>query len=86
MSNNVKKVDFKAINEPVEENSTMQIGIFTVYDCVLKQFSAPVSLPKQKVTDYYTLLVNDVQSPYYNHESDYILNEIGIIICNLLFR
>ena len=57
--------------------STTDIGIYTVYDCVLQQFSAPVSLPKQKVKDYYTLLVNDVQSPYYNHESDYILDKIG---------
>ena len=74
MSNNIEKVA-PQVNEQVK--STTDIAIYTVYDCVLKQFSAPVSLPRQKVNDYYTLLVNDVQSPYYNHESDYILNEIG---------
>lgn len=67
------------IDEKIEKNvqETTEICLYTVYDCVLKQFSAPVSLPKTRVNDYYTLLVNDVQSPYYNHESDYILNEIG---------
>lgn len=70
MANNVENIE-KNVSE------TQVIGIYTVYDCVLKQFSAPVSLPKSKVSDYYTMLVNDVQSPYYNHESDYILNEIG---------
>lgn len=74
MSNNIEKVA-PQVNEQVK--STTDIAIYTVYDCVLKQFSAPVSLPRQKVNDYYTLLVNDVQSPYYNHESDFILNEIG---------
>ena len=74
MSNNIEKIA-PEVSEQVK--STTDIAIFTVYDCVLKQFSAPVSLPRQKVNDYYTLLVNDVQSPYYNHESDYILNEIG---------
>lgn len=74
MSNNIDKIAQEG-NEQVK--STTDIAIYTVYDCVLKQFSAPVSLPRQKVNDYYTLLVNDVQSPYFNHESDYILNEIG---------
>lgn len=58
------------------QNST-DVAIYTIYDCVLKQFTPPISLPKSKVNDYYTLLVNDVQSPYFGHESDYILNEIG---------
>ena len=74
MSNNIEKISQNG-NEQVK--STTDIAVYTVYDCVLKQFSAPVSLPRQKVNDYYTLLVNDVQSPYFNHESDYILNEIG---------
>lgn len=74
MSNNIEKI---AQNGNEQVKSTTDIAVYTVYDCVLKQFSAPVSLPRQKVNDYYTLLVNDVQSPYFNHESDYILNEIG---------
>ena len=74
MSNNIEKVA-PEVNEQVK--SSTDIAVYSVYDCVLKQFSAPVSLPRQKVNDYYTLLVNDVQSPYYKHESDYILNEIG---------
>lgn len=70
--------------EKIEKNvqETTEIYLYTVYDCVLKQFSAPVSLPKSRVNDYYTLLVNDVQSPYYNHESDYILNKIGTFDIN----
>lgn len=75
MSNKIENIE-----KNVSESTT--IAIYTVYDCVLKQFSAPVSLPKTKVNDYYTMLVNDVQSPYYNHESDYILNEIGTFDIN----
>lgn len=74
MFNNIEKIE-KNVSE--QSKNTTDIALYTVYDCVLKQFTAPVSLPRQKVTDYYTLLVNDVQSPYYNHESDFILNEIG---------
>lgn len=59
-------------------NNLSVIGVYSIYDCVLKQFQAPICVPKSKVKDYFTLLVNEVQSPYYNHESDYILNEIGI--------
>lgn len=74
MSNIIEKIE-KNVSE--QSKNTTDIALYTVYDCVLKQFTAPVSLPRQKVNDYYTLLVNDVQSPYYNHESDFILNEIG---------
>lgn len=77
MINTVKNIAQNGTEEVKDVKSTIEIGIYTVYDCVLKQFTPPVSIPKQKVTDYYTMLVNDVQSPYYNHESDYILNEIG---------
>ena len=78
MINTTTKVAQNASEEVKQVKSTIEIGIYTVYDCVLKQFTPPVSIPKQKVNDYYTMLVNDVQSPYYNHESDYILNEIGL--------
>ena len=58
-------------------SSNLEIGVYTIYDCVLKQFGAPISVPVSKLNDYFTLLVNDVNSPYYNHECDYILNRIG---------
>lgn len=77
MTCTVNKIAQNGTEEVKDVKSTIEIGIYTVYDCVLKQFTPPVSIPKQKVNDYYTMLVNDVQSPYYNHESDYILNEIG---------
>lgn len=75
MTNTEEKID-KNVHE------TTEIFLYTVYDCVLKQFSAPVALPKSRVKDYYTLLVNDVQSPYYNHEIDYVLNQIGTFNIN----
>lgn len=56
---------------------TLQIGVYTIYDCVLKQFDIPIAIPVSKLYDYMNLLVNDVNSKYYNHESDYILNKIG---------
>lgn len=61
--------------EPVK--TSMEIGVYTVYDTQLKQFEIPICLPVFRFDDYFKLLVNDVQSKYYEHESDYILNKIG---------
>ena len=74
MTQTVEKIETKA-KETLKTN--LVIGVYTIYDCVLKQFGAPISIPDSKVNDYFTMLVNDVQSPYYNHESDFILNRIG---------
>lgn len=65
----------KALNEA--STNTFKIGVYSIYDSVLKQFEAPISIPVNKLYDYMTLLVNDVQSRFYGHESDYILNKIG---------
>lgn len=67
---------------PVNELSngfddTLKIGVYTIYDCVLKQFDIPLSIPVSKLYDYMSMLVNDVTSKYYGHESDFILNKIG---------
>lgn len=59
------------------ENDTLKIGVYTIYDCVLKQFDIPIAIPVSKLYDYMNLLVNDVNSKYFNHESDYILNKTG---------
>lgn len=59
------------------ENDTLKIGVYTIYDCVLKQFDIPIAVPVSKLYDYMNLLVNDVNSKYFNHESDYILNKTG---------
>lgn len=68
----------------VEKNATMekvadttQIGVYTIYDTVLKQFDLPLSVPTNKIVDYMNILINDPNSKYWNHESDYILNQIG---------
>ena len=74
MTQTVEKKEIKA-KENLKTN--LIIGVYTIYDCVLKQFGAPISIPDSKINDYFTMLVNDVQSPYYNHESDYVLNRIG---------
>lgn len=66
-----------AINGKMQVTNNLEIGVYTIYDCVLKQFNAPISIPESKVNDYFTLLINDMSSPYYNHESDFILNKIG---------
>ena len=57
--------------------SNMNVGVYTIYDCVLKQYDVPFCIQVTKLGDYLSLLVNDVQSKYYNHESDYIVNKIG---------
>ncbi|WGL31043.1 hypothetical protein [Dipodfec virus UOA04_Rod_680] len=64
---------------PLVEDSknSFDIGVYSIYDSVLKQFDAPISIPQSKLYDYMNLLVNDVQSKFYGHESDYILNKIG---------
>lgn len=63
----------------VEENTidTFKIGVYSIYDTVLKQFDLPLSIPETKLYDYIAMIVNDVSSKYYGHESDFILNKIG---------
>lgn len=68
--------EIKAV-ETAPSMSTFEYGVYTVYDSVLKQFEPPICLPENKVSDYFKLVVNDVQSKYYQHESDFILNKIG---------
>lgn len=57
--------------------NTMEIGVYTIYDCVLQKFDIPISIPVSKLYDYMSMLVNDVSSRYYGHESDFILNKVG---------
>lgn len=59
------------------EENTLEYGVYTVYDTVLKVHDFPVTLPVSKLDDYYKLVVNDVTSKYYGKESDFILNRIG---------
>lgn len=65
----------------VAENN-MGVGVYTVYDCVLKQYDLPFCIQETKLSDYLSLLVNDVQSKYFKHESDFIVNKIGIFDAN----
>lgn len=58
------------------ENS-LSIGVYVIYDSVIKQFDLPICIPVSKLDDYMQILVNDTSSKYYLHESDYILNKIG---------
>lgn len=67
----------KAVVEPSNISTNLNIGIYTIYDCVLKQFGQPISIPVSKIDDYFIFMVNDVNSPYYGHESDYVVNKIG---------
>lgn len=60
--------------------SNMNVGVYTIYDCVLKQYDVPFCIQETRLGDYLSLLVNDVQSKYYNHEADYIVNKIGNFI------
>lgn len=60
-----------------KQTTNIKNGIYTIYDCVLKQFDLPFVVPDVKLDDYMHLIVNDVGSKYYNHESDYIVNRIG---------
>ena len=60
-----------------KQTSNMKNGVYTIYDCVLKQFDLPFVVPVCKLDDYMNLIVNDVSSKYFNHESDYIINRIG---------
>ena len=60
-----------------KQTTNIKNGIYTIYDCVLKQFDLPFVVPVTKLNDYMNLIVNDVSSKYFNHESDYIINRIG---------
>lgn len=63
--------------EKREAVSSLGVGVYTIYDCVLKQYDLPFTIQITKLNDYLSLLVNDVQSKYFKHESDYIVNKIG---------
>lgn len=67
----------KQADKTATVSSNLKIGVYTIYDCVLKQFNAPICVPISKLNDYFIMLINDCNSPYYNHEVDYILNKIG---------
>lgn len=56
---------------------TLTVGVFTIYDTVLKQYDAPICIPDNRILDYFKLVVNDVNSKYFMHESDYIIYRIG---------
>lgn len=60
-----------------KQTTNIKNGIYTIYDCVLKQFDLPFVVPVTKLDDYMNLIINDVSSKYYNHETDYIINRIG---------
>lgn len=72
-----QKVEKGLVDVADKVSSNLEIGVYSIYDCVLKQFAPPISIPVSKVNDYFTLLVNDDKSPYFNHECDFILNRIG---------
>lgn len=54
-----------------------RVNFYSVYDTVLKQYNPPIALKETNLKDYFTLLINDVQSPYFNHEIDYVLFNLG---------
>lgn len=56
---------------------SLKVGVYCIYDTVLKQYDLPISIPISRIYDYMSILVNDVQSKFYGHEDDYILNKIG---------
>lgn len=58
--------------------STLDIGIYTIYDTALRQFDFPICVPVSKIDDTMKYLVNDPQSKYFGKEQDFILNKIGI--------
>lgn len=66
-----------SVNGPQACGDTLKIGVYTIYDSVLKQFDIPLAIPVTKLYDYMAMLVNDVGSKYYGHESDFILNKVG---------
>lgn len=73
MVQSVEKIE----NQASETLTNLKVGVYTIYDCVLKQFGAPISIPVSKLNDYFNMLVNECSSPYFGHESDFILNKIG---------
>ena len=64
----------KAANEHLD---TLQLGIYVVYDKVAKSYEPPVCIPVSRFMDYFKLVVNDVASKYYGHESDYQVELLG---------
>lgn len=58
-------------------SEVIEYGVYVVYDTVLQTYDLPVIIPTNKYYDYFNIIVNDVQSKYFNHEDDYILYRTG---------
>lgn len=65
------------VESRTDVSSSLEYGVYTIYDCVLKQFEPPFCLPKSKLGDYLLTYINDTSCKYYNHEGDFIVNKIG---------
>lgn len=58
-------------------SEVIEYGVYVVYDTVTQIYDLPVIIPVNKYYDYYNLIINDLNSKYYNHEDDYVLFRIG---------
>ena len=41
---------------------TLKIGVYTIYDSVLRQFDIPIAIPVNKLYDYMSMLVLNVNT------------------------
>lgn len=74
----MSNVDEKVVSiDNKQVKDTLGVGVYTIYDCVSKQYDLPMCIPVNKIDDYFTIIVNDVNCKYYLHEQDYIINKIG---------
>lgn len=67
--------NFNNVNDNCE--SSLIIGLYSIWDTQLKQYDSPFSCVKSHLDDYITLMVNDVQSRYYGKEDLFVLVKLG---------
>lgn len=69
------KDNFNGLNEQCE--SSLKVGIYSVWDTQLKQYDSPFSCSISHLDDYLSIMVNDVQSRFYGKEEFFIVVKLG---------
>ena len=74
---NLKKVVREEPSDVKVVDNTEDFKIYSIYDSVLGTFGTLFSLNDVQLDKYLKSIVNDIQSPYYGHELDYVLYHVG---------
>lgn len=67
----------RTFKDNVNCSTTLENGVYVVYDTQMQSYDVPMCVPVSKLLDYFTIVVNDVNSKYYLNEEKYHLYRVG---------